>query len=247
MSAFAESDAGLAVGVGVAAVFAASVALGGWTSFEPGRTVVHHDDGSRRRPDGFRRVVLVCGTLIFTAFLADSAVSTWSTVYLQDSLSATASAAPLGYAAYQATVLASRLTGDHLLPRIGAVAAAGGCLLICALGCGLVVAVPSVPVAIIGFALTGIGVGILVPLAFSAAGDAVPGQSDEVIARVNLFNYGGALLGAVVIGGLSDPVGLRPAFLVPVLGLLLTLPAARALNQLRGGARPALGPATVVR
>ena len=35
--------------------------------------------------------------------------------------------------------------------------------------------------------------GVLVPLAFSAAGHAAPGNSDEVIARVNLFNYGGAL------------------------------------------------------
>jgi MFS family permease len=87
-------------------------------------------------------------------------------------------------------------------------------------------------VAVTGFALTGLGVGVLVPLAFSAAGHAVPGNSDEVIARVNLFNYGGALIGAVLLGLLSEPVGLRIAFLVPVLGLLLTLPVVRQLRRL---------------
>ncbi|MFD0522574.1 MFS transporter [Paractinoplanes durhamensis] len=100
------------------------------------------------------------------------------------------------------------------------------------MGCGIVVAIPSIPAAIAGFALTGIGVGILVPLAFSAAGEAAPGHSDEVIARVNLFNYGGALVGAVLLGGLSEPIGLRLAFLIPVLGLLATLPAVRALRHL---------------
>jgi MFS family permease len=129
-------------------------------------------------------------------------------------------------------VLVSRLTGDHVVPRTGVAAAATAALLVCAVGCGLVVAVPSVAAAIAGFALTGLGVGVLVPLAFSAAGHAVPGNSDEVIARVNLFNYGGALIGAVLLGLLSEPVGLRVAFLVPVLGLLLTLPVVRHLRRL---------------
>ncbi|MDT5040918.1 MAG: hypothetical protein QOE51_1903, partial [Actinoplanes sp.] len=124
---------------------------------------------------------------------------------------------------------------------------AAGCLLICAVGCGLVVAVPSVPSTIAGFALTGIGVGILVPLSFSTAGHAAPGRSDEVIARVNLFNYGGALVGAVLLGALSEPIGLRTAFLIPVIGLLATLPVVRALRRLPAAATTLVTPSTVPR
>ncbi|WP_305790254.1 MFS transporter [Symbioplanes lichenis] len=232
MSAFAATSAGAAVAVGAAAVVAATVALAGFGAFEPARTVVLHQ-GKRTRTPGSRRVVLVCGAFIGTAFLADSAVSTWSSVYLHDSLSASAAVTPLGYAAYQATVLISRLAGDHLVPRLGRAVSAAGCLLACALGCALVVAVPSVGAAVTGFALAGLGVGILVPLTFTAAGEATPGRSDEVIARVNLFNYAGALLGAVLLGALSEPVGLRLAFLVPTVGLVLTLFAVRALAGLR--------------
>jgi MFS family permease len=232
MSAFVAGGAGASVAVGTAGAFALVIAVAGWRGYEPARTVSPDLIAHPHARGNTRRVVWICGILIFTAFLADSAVSTWSSVYLHDSLAAADSVAPLGYAAYQFAVLISRLTGDHVVPRIGRVTAATASLLACAAGCGIVAALPSVAAAIAGFALTGIGVGVLVPLAFSAAGHAVPGNSDEVIARVNLFNYGGALVGAVLLGLLSEPVGLRVAFLVPVAGLLLTLPVVRQLRRL---------------
>jgi len=241
MSAFVAGGAGASVAVGTAGAFALIIAVAGWRGYEPARTVLPDLTGHHLRGNT-RRVVLICGTLIFTAFLADSAVSTWSTVYLHDSLLAADSVAPLGYAAYQFAVLVSRLVGDHVVPRAGRAAAATASLLACAVGCGLVAAIPSITTAVIGFALTGLGVGVLVPLAFSAAGHAAPGNSDEVIARVNLFNYAGALLGAVLLGLLSEPVGLRLAFLLPVVGVLLTLPVVRQLRQLTAPA-PAKAPA----
>jgi predicted MFS family arabinose efflux permease len=242
----ASSGGGAPLAVGAAALIAALVVAFGFSSLEPARTVLPELAGDKRH-DGTRHVVWICGAFIFTAFLADSAVSTWSSVYLDDSLLADAALVPLGYAAYQAAVLLSRLVGDHVVPRVGRAAAAVGSLLICAVGCGLVVAVPSIPAAIAGFALTGIGVGILVPLAFSAAGEATPGHSDEVIARVNLFNYGGALVGAVLLGALSDPIGLRTAFLIPVLGLLATIPVVRALRRLNATPAAIPPPATAPR
>lgn len=237
MSGMLETGAGAEPAVGVAAVFAAVVAVAGVRSFEPGRTLRSSAAHARGGP-AIRPIVLVCGTLIFTAFLVDSAVSTWSSVYLHDSLSAAASVAPLGYAAYQAAVLVSRLVADHVTPRSGRLPVALGGLAVCGAGCGLVAALPSVGAAVTGFAIAGIGVGVLVPLAFSAAGEAAAGSSDEVIARVNLFNYGGALLGAVLLGALSEPVGLRVAFLIPVVAVILALPLARRLPQLTPSPAP---------
>ncbi|MEV0896630.1 MFS transporter [Actinoplanes sp. NPDC049802] len=231
MSAVLAGGAGAAVAVTVAAVFAILVGLVGWRLFEPGRTLrsdVAHAGGGR----SVRPVVLVCGMLIFTAFLVDSAVSTWSSVYLSDSLAAAASVAPLGYAAYQGAVLVSRLVADHMTPRAGRVPLAVGSLVVCGIGCGLVVLLPAVGAAVTGFAIAGIGVGVLVPLAFSAAGEAAMASSDEVIAKVNLFNYGGALGGAVLLGALSEPIGLRWAFLIPVVAVIATLPLARRLRNL---------------
>ena len=95
------------------------------------------------------------------------------------------------------------------------------------LGCLLVATVPSTWAAVAGFALAGFGVGALVPLAFSAAGELHEARSDEVIARVNLFNYAGAVLGAVLVGLLADTTGLAQAFLLPMALLVPVLFLAR--------------------
>jgi MFS family permease len=176
----------------------------------------------------------VLGVVVLAAFVADSAVSTWSTVYLHDVLLASAAAAPLGYAAYQAAVLVTRLAGDRLAARLGraplvAAGAAAG-----AAGLLLVALVPAVGAAVAGFAVVGVAVGVLVPLAFSAAGDLDPARTDEVVARVNVFTYAGAVLGAVAVGLLADGPGLALGFLLPA--VLVAPVAAAARSVARGGA-----------
>ncbi|KFD42915.1 hypothetical protein IU11_16465 [Cellulosimicrobium sp. MM] len=63
--------------------------------------------------------LLGAGMLAFP--VADSAVSSWSATFLRDVLAASAAAAPLGYAAYQAALIVSRLVGDGLVERLGRV------------------------------------------------------------------------------------------------------------------------------
>jgi MFS family permease len=173
------------------------------------------------------RGILLFGCVVLAAFVADSAVSTWSTVYLHDTLAASAGVAPLGYAAYQAAILLTRLAGDRVVARVGrppVVAVTGSAAV---LGLLLVAVVPQPVAAVIGFAVVGIGVGALVPLAFSAAGELDPTRVDEIIARINLFNYAGAVLGAVLVGLLADGPGLGPAFLLPALLVAPTVVSAR--------------------
>lgn len=170
------------------------------------------------------------GALVAVAFVVDSAVGSWSTLYMSRELQAAGAVAPLGYAAYQGAVLVARLTGDPLVHRFGRVRVAAPTGVLAAAGLVLVALVPHPVAAVVGFALAGIGAGALVPLAFSAAGELAPARLDEVVARINLFNYVGALLGAVVIGLLSDVTGLGPAFLVPA---LLLAPAMAIVPRLR--------------
>ena len=46
---------------------------------------------------------------------------------------------------------------------------------------------------------------------------------DEIIARVNIFNYGGAVAGAVLVGLLASPIGYGPSFLALAFALLCVL------------------------
>jgi MFS family permease len=78
---------------------------------------------------------------------------------------------------------------------------------------------PSPAVAIIGFALLGLAISPAIPLAFTAAASHDKTSSGVAVARVNIFNYIGFVVGAPLIGGIAQGASLRWAFaaLIPVL------------------------------
>ncbi|RZG78656.1 MFS transporter [Acinetobacter sp. WCHAc060033] len=165
----------------------------------------------------------IFGLIILIAFTIDSAISTWSSIYLKDVLASSATVAPLGYAAYQIGILITRLSLDFILKFKNAAWLAATTILIGAIGCAIAGIGHSLTFAILGFALAGVAVGALVPLTFSAAGHLDENRRDEVIARVNIFNYGGAVAGAVIVGLLAAPIGYGPSLIALALCLLALL------------------------
>ena len=158
--------------------------------------------------------------IILIIFTVDSAISTWSSIYLKDVLASSATVAPLGYAAYQIGILLTRLGLDYLLQFKTATWVALVTLLIGAFGCVLSGISHSLVTVILGFALAGVAVGALVPLTYSAVGRLDETRRDEIIARVNIFNYGGAVAGAVMVGLLATPFGYAPSFIGLAFALL---------------------------
>ncbi|WP_330179576.1 MFS transporter [Nocardia sp. NBC_01503] len=210
-----------------------AVAVAGIRLFDRARAAHRpHDDRVRRDPLP-RNGIWFIGLLVLAAFTVDSAVSAWGTVYLADGLQVASAAAPLGYAAYQAAVFLARLAVDPAVRRFGRTRLATAATAVGVSGCGVVAAVPDIVGAVAGFAAAGVCTGILVPIAFGAAGDLRPERSDEVIARVNLFNYAGAVAGAVALGLVATGPALGYAFMLPAVVLLLATPALRRLRQER--------------
>lgn len=242
VSGVALSAAAAGVALGCAAVIALGVAVIGirWFARE-----VPIDEAlpPSERANLPRTGIWVFGLVILAVFVADSAVSTWSTQYLQLDLATLAWVAPLGYAAYQAVVLLTRLFTDRLIPAVGRRRLVAIAASVSAVGCLIVALLPFPAAAVIGFALAGVSAGVLIPVTFGAAGDLDPAHSDQVIARVNLFNYAGAIIGAVVVGLLADGPGLGPAFLLPAVALAAILFAVPAFRS-RATAGPAAGPGT---
>lgn len=233
MSAVAGTAANASIALVTGAIVALTIAIVGVRGFDPRLTKLAPAPDAAPHGKLPHRGIALFGTVVLAAFVVDSAVSTWSTVYLHDVLLTGAAIAPLGYAAYQAAILVTRIGADVLVRRFGRVILAVVTTVLAILGCLLVALVPVTWAAVAGFALAGFGVGALVPLAFSAAGDLHEARSDEVIARVNLFNYAGAVLGAVLVGLLADSTGLAHAFLLPMVLLIPVLFLAR-----RFGPRP---------
>ncbi len=172
-------------------------------------------------------LALGCAMVLFYAI--DFGIGNWSALYLKEVLLSDAGTAALAMAAYQITALISRLTGDYWVRRFGEITVVRAGAAISVVGLLVVVLAQAPAVAIAGFFVVGLGAPVVAPLCFSAAGRlAPPDQTDAVIARINLFNYAGTVIGGAVIGGIAWATDLRIGFIAPLLfavGLFLLAPA----------------------
>jgi MFS family permease len=176
------------------------------------------------------RPIVPIGVAMMLMFIADSAVSNWSPVFIERALHAGTSVAALGVAGYQAMMLLGRTAGDRLVSRFSptAVVSAGG--VVGGLGLVVVAASGTPALAITGFAIAGLGLSLIVPQSFSAAGRLDPAGTGVAIARVNLFNYVGFVVGAGMIGAVAESLSLRWAFVVPAVlavGIVALAPSFR--------------------
>jgi predicted MFS family arabinose efflux permease len=186
------------------------------------------------------RAVLPIGLVGLCAVFAEGAGLDWSAVYVHDRLGHAASTAALTVSTFSISMAVARFAGDRVVRRIGPVAAvrvAAGCAMV---GAVTVVACRQIALVIIGFALLGIGISIVVPLVFAAAGrlGEHPGRS---IAAVAGIAYGSGLIAPGVIGGIAHVSSLTVSYgLVAVLTVLMGL-GAGVLSPRRGGPPPASG------
>ncbi|MET9346791.1 MFS transporter [Streptomyces termitum] len=170
----------------------------------------------------FRLLLPLCLVMTF-AYIGDSTVSNWSAKYLQDVLGSSEEAATVPYNAYMVTTLLGRAVGDLGVRYFGAsvVVRAGAVLAAC--GFALVALAPSVWLGIAAFTVLGLGLSVIVPQTFAAAGRLFPGNSDAAVARLNVFNYVGFLVGSPLVGALGDAWSYRGAMLVPMVLVLVTV------------------------
>jgi Na+/melibiose symporter-like transporter len=232
------------VGLGLGFVIPASLGLvvSAWTGrrLYP-KTMEATGPGAEQLRAAAKRVpwkpIVIIGTAVTCMYIADSATSSYSAKYLKDDLHATGFVAPLGYVAYQVCMTLSRTGADLLVRAYGAarVVAAGGLIG----GAGLLAAAfaPNPPVAIAGFAVAGVGLSVVVPTSFSAAGRLDPTGLGIAVSRVNVFNYAGFVLGAAVAGAVASDLWL--AYALSAALCLVVLFTARGFQPTPvGGATP---------
>ncbi|WP_405491689.1 MFS transporter [Streptomyces sp. NBC_00096] len=178
---------------------------------------------------GFKLLLPLC-LVMACAYIGDSTVSNWSAKYLQDVLGSSEQLATVPYNVYMVTTLLGRAVGDLGVRRFGAVAVVRIGTVVAALGFGVVAAAPGAWAGMLGFTLLGTGLCVIVPQTFAAAGRLFPNSSDTAIARLNIFNYVGFLIGAPLVGGIGDAWNYRGAMLVPMVLVLVTLFYARSFG-----------------
>lgn len=175
----------------------------------------------------FKLLLPLCLVMTF-AYIGDSTVSNWSAKYLEDVLGSSEQMATVPYNVYMVTTLIGRGLGDFGVRRFGAVVVVRAGAVVAALGFAVVASAPGAWVGMLGFTLLGLGLCVLVPQTFAAAGRLFPGASDAAVARLNVFNYVGFLIGSPLVGALGDAWSYRGAMLVPMVLVLVTLVYARS-------------------
>ncbi|MEU3606524.1 MFS transporter [Streptomyces sp. NPDC035033] len=170
----------------------------------------------------FKLLLPLCLVMTF-AYIGDSTVSNWSAKYLQDVLGGSEAAATVPYNAYMVTTLLGRAVGDLGVRHFGAAAVVRTGAVLAACGFALVAVAPSAWVGIAAFTVLGLGLSVIVPQTFAAAGRLFPGNSDAAVARLNVFNYVGFLVGSPLVGALGDAWSYRGAMLVPMVLVLVTV------------------------
>ncbi|WP_046501294.1 MFS transporter [Streptomyces odonnellii] len=184
------------------------------------------------------RSALLIGAVGFCAVFAEGASLDWSAVYLRDVLDTSPGLAAASTTAFALTMAVARLAGDKVIDRFGAVRTVRTGGVLAAAGGLLVVVAPHPALAMGGFGLLGLGVSVVVPLAFAAAGRSGPNPS-QAIAGVATITYTSGLIAPSAIGAVADATSLVVSFgLVTLLACGLMVGA----GVLRTGDRR--GPAT---
>ncbi|WP_306320693.1 MULTISPECIES: MFS transporter [unclassified Streptomyces] len=180
---------------------------------------------------------LLIGAVGFCAVFAEGASLDWSAVYLRDVLDTSAGLAAACTTAFTLTMAVVRLVGDAVVDRFGAVRTVriGG--VVATLGALLVVLAPVPGVAMAGFGLLGVGIAVVVPLCFAAAGRSGPNPS-QAIAGVATITYTSGLIAPSLIGGVAQATSLVVSFCVVT---LLASGLAVFAKVLRGGDRTRTG------
>jgi MFS family permease len=171
------------------------------------------------------------GAIAFCSFVGEGSASDWSAVYMTQELGTSQALGAVAFTAFAVTMAITRFMvdalrtrfGNVLLVRTGSLVAAGG------LGLGLLIHEPAAAIA--GFALLGLGLGAVVPIAFAAAGEIDPRATGRLVGRVATVGYVGSVAGPIAIGWLAEGTSLRTALgLVVLLALTIAAISGRALT-----------------
>ena len=220
---------GHAVPPGVHFVFIAAFILAG-LAVSAG-SIVREDSGVDPnqpifvKPD---KELLGLGAIAFCALICEGAMFDWSGVYFKKVIRADKDWVGAGYTAFMSTMALGRFGADWLAHRLGPKRVIQLSGLLTAIGLSIAVALPTLPMALLGFLLVGFGTSAVVPLVYSAAGRSTHMSAGMALAAVSTIGFFGFLLGPPVIGFVAGATSLRVSFaLIAMMGLAVSAVASR--------------------
>ena len=162
--------------------------------------------------------------ITFFASLAEGMVADWSAIFLRSISELPNGSAALGFTVFSVCMFAMRLMGDKLALKFGASKTARYSGLVALAGSLVILTFESLIPLMIGFSLIGLGIAVIIPLAFSRAGKDKGISQGAAIAGIATLGYGGMLLGPLLVGLIAEVTSIKTGFmLLPILAFLIFL------------------------
>ena len=157
--------------------------------------------------------VWLTGIICLIVMTPEGAILDWSALYLRQELGADPALSGLAFGAFSAAMALMRFLGDLVRDRFGAVRTFRVSAVLAMIGLTMAGLAQSPQMAILGFAIAGLGFANTVPIAFSAAGN-LPGLPQGLaISVVTFMGYSGILFAPSVIGFIAEHTGFAAIYL----------------------------------
>ncbi|MBQ9406651.1 MAG: MFS transporter [Desulfovibrio sp.] len=184
----------------------------------PDSLVQRPDSAARQGALALPLFVWCCGIMALACYAVEGSVAEWGSLLLYTAKGASEQTAALVFGIFSTAMLCCRFCGDALRARLGDFPLGlAGALLAC-VGMSCVIFAPWPGLCLCGYAAMGLGLGPLVPMLFSRAGDCPGVAPSAASAVISVMGYSGALFFPPSLGGLALHYGLEHALLL-ILGL----------------------------
>jgi len=175
------------------------------------------------------QVFLLC--LIPMGVMAiEGAFMDWSAVFMKEQMKTNAGTAGYTFAMFAGVMAAVRLSGDWLGERFGDVLVVRLSGIAAFTGVVLFATATSVPVALIGAALSGAGVAIVYPLTMTTVARVNETNREDNVAYLSIAAFGVLMIAPPIIGGVAEISSLRLGLLCLVPGAVVTAIMANRLT-----------------
>lgn len=175
------------------------------------------------------RVAVLC-LLAFLFLFAEGSAMDWSSMHAQRQLGETPAAGAIAFGSFVGAMTIGRFCIDRLSARYGPVVIVRFGAAVAIVGLVVVVLSTALPLTLVGWALTGLGVAGGVPQVISAAGNLGDGSARRLSLVVGV-GYLAILAGPGVIGWVADLTSLSTAFALPIAAVVVCALAAPAVRR----------------
>jgi MFS family permease len=209
-------------GVSLQAHFTVAAAIGLLLLVWAATGLIRDEPAAERPPDAPReprfvlppRALWPLGIIAFCAAVGEGGMADWSALHLHESLDTSEGTAAFGFTVFSMTMLTGRFLGDRIVAIFGDVKVITWCSGVAAAGYLAGILVDTVWSVIVGYGVIGLGMSVVIPLVYRAAGNAKGIPRGRAVASVATIGYSGFLAAPPVLGLLAEVASLQAAMIV---------------------------------